>query len=124
MNVEEFRTYCLSFKGVREEMPWTDKKDKSACNILCFYVMDKWFGFVDIEIFKFCNLKCDPELSEELRGRYLGIEPGWHMNKKHWISVYFDKDVPDRKIKELVKHSYDLVVKSLTQKNKKLLDDL
>lgn len=39
------------------------------------------------------------------------------MNKKYWISVYFNQDVPDGKIKELVSKSYDIVVRSLTKKN-------
>ena len=37
------------------------------------------------------------------------------MNKKHWISVYFNQDIPDKEIKELVKKSYDIVVRSLTK---------
>ena len=43
------------------------------------------------------------------------------MNKKHWISVYFNQDVPDKEIKELVKKSYDIVVKSLTKKERETL---
>ena len=58
---------------------------------------------------------------EELRATYIGIKPGWHMNKKHWISVYFNQDVPDKEIKELVKKSYDIVVKSLTKKEREAL---
>lgn len=44
--------------------------------------------------------------------------PGWHMNKKYWISVYFNQDVPDNKIKELIKQSYDIVYQSLPKKEK------
>lgn len=43
------------------------------------------------------------------------------MNKKHWISVYFNQDVPDKEIKELVKKSYDIVAKSLTKKEQEAL---
>lgn len=43
------------------------------------------------------------------------------MNKKHWISVYFNQDVPDKKIKELVENSYNIVIKSLTQKDRETL---
>lgn len=43
------------------------------------------------------------------------------MNKKYWISVYFNQDVPDEKIKELVRKSYDIVVKSLTKKEREML---
>ena len=43
------------------------------------------------------------------------------MNKKHWISVYFNKDVSDKMIKDLVKQSYEIVVSSLPKKKKEAL---
>ena len=43
------------------------------------------------------------------------------MNKHHWISVYFNQDVSDRTIKELVQQSYDIVYKSLSKKEKELI---
>lgn len=118
MNIEEFREYCLSFDGVHEKMPFTGVPDQYSRDVLCFYVADKWFCFVNIEVFDFCCIKCDPDESAELQEAYAGIKPGWHMNKKYWISVYFNQDVPDEKIKELVRKSYDLVVKSLTKKER------
>ena len=92
MNIEEFREYCLSFEGVHEKMPFPNVPDK-----------------------------CNPDESGELQTEYTGIRPGWHMNKKYWISVYFNQDVPDEKIKELVSNSYDIVVKSLTKKEREML---
>lgn len=121
MNIEEFREYCLSFRGVNERMPFPNVSDAYSREVLCFYVFDKWFCFVNIEIFDFCCLKCHPDESLELQSRYAGITPGWHMNKRHWISVYFNQDVPDAQIKELVRKSYDLVVKSLTKKEREKL---
>ena len=97
MNIEEFREYCLSFKGVHEKMPFPNVPDQYSRDVLCFYVADK------------CG---------ELQTEYAGIKPGWHMNKKYWISVYFNQDVSDDKIKELVNKSYDIVVKSLTKKER------
>lgn len=121
MNIEEFRKYCLSFDGVHEKMPFSNVADKYSRDVLCFYVLDKWFCFVNIEVFDFCCIKCDPNESGELQGRYIGIKPGWHMNKKYWISAYFNQDVPDKLIKELVKQSYHLVVNSLSKKKKEML---
>ena len=121
MNIEEFREYCLSLKGVREKMPFLNVPDKYSRDVLCFYVADKWFCFVNIEVFDFCCIKCNPDEMEELRATYTGINRGWHMNKQHWISVYFTQDVPEKKIKELVKKSYDIVVKSLTKKEREML---
>lgn len=91
-------------------MPFVKAASEYDRNLLVFYIVDKWFCFVNIDVFDFCNLKCDPELIADLQDRYEGIRPGYHMNKKHWISVYFDKDVPDKTIQELVKRSYEIVV--------------
>lgn len=44
MNIEEFRAYCLSFKGVYEKMPFSGVADKYSRDVLCFYVADKWFA--------------------------------------------------------------------------------
>ena len=93
MNIEEFREYCLSLNGVYEKMPFTNVPDKYSRDVLCFYVGSKWFCFVNIEVFDFCCIK-------------------------YWISVYFNQDVPDNKIKELIKQSYDIVYQSLPKKEK------
>lgn len=121
MNIEDFRTFCLSLKGVQDKMPFEKATSEYDRNLLVFYVVDKWFCFVNIDVFDFCNIKCDPEQISDLRDRYEGIRPGYHMNKKHWISVYFGKDVPDKTIQELVKRSYDMVVASLSKKEKEAL---
>lgn len=113
MNIEEFREYCLSLPGATEKMPWSDKRYAS---LLVFSVGEKWFGLVDIDAFDYCNLKCKPERSDDLRAIYNGITQGWHMNKRHWISVYFHSDVPESLIKQLVKESYQAVLSSLSKK--------
>lgn len=121
MNIEDFRTYCLSFRGVHEKMPFEKAASEYDRNLLVFCIADKWFCFVNIDVFDFCDLKCPLEQTEELREKYEGIRPGYHMNKKHWISVYFDKDILDQTIKELVKQSYDIVKASLSKKEKEAL---
>ena len=69
-------------------------------------------GMVDI-----INVKCEPDMVGLLTQTY-GFLSGYHMNKKYWISVYFNQDVPDNKIKELIKQSYDIVYQSLPKKEK------
>ena len=73
MNVEEFREYCLSFKGVHEKMPFPNVTDPYSRNVLCFYIGDKWFCFVNIEVFDFCCIKCQPDKIGELQTDYIGI---------------------------------------------------
>lgn len=124
MNIEDFRAFCLTFKGAREKMPFGKATSEYDRNLLVFYVADKWFCFVNIDVFDFCNIKCSPEQIVNLQDRYEGIKPGYHMNKKHWISVCFHKDVPDKTIQELVKQSYERVVASLSTKEKEALKSL
>ena len=116
-NIEDFRNFCLSFKGVTEKFPFDE-------TTLVFYVMGKMFCLVDINDFNYCNLKCDPYEAQELRAIYEGIQPGYHMNKKHWNSVYFNSDVPFELMNNLVSKSYQLVVEKLPKKEQHLLNEL
>lgn len=59
------------------------------------------------------NLKCDPELALHLRAAYDAVEPGYHMNKKHWNTITIDGTIPDEEIITMINDSYDLVVKGL-----------
>ncbi len=114
MNIEEYRTYCLSFKGVTEEFPFGPET-------LVFKVMGKMFALTNIDTYDFVNLKCDPERAVLLREQYEGITPGWHMSKKHWNSVQTSGDVNDELFMELIRHSYELVVERLPSKVRKEL---
>ena len=124
MNIEDFRDYCLSFDGVQEKMPFGKAASEYDRGILVFSVSGKWFCLANVEEFDFCDIKCDPGRIEELQGLYEGVRLGYHMNKKHWISVCFNQDVPDAIIRELVKRSYDIVVASLTKKQREELAEI
>jgi len=109
MNIEEFRDYCIQKKGVTEEFPF----DK---NTLVFKVMGKMFALADVDFFESINLKCDPEYAVELREKFQGVLPGYHMSKIHWNTVLIDSDVSDNLLIQLIDDSYHLVAKSLTKK--------
>ena len=64
----------------------------------------------------FVNMKCDPEKSAYLMASYNGISFGYYSDKKYWISVYIESDVPDELIKELINHSVSEVIKKLPKK--------
>ena len=55
------------------------------------------------------NLKCDPQLSLNLQQKYETVLPGYHMNKKHWITVICSGQLSDDEIKDLARLSYRLV---------------
>ncbi|MCC6841341.1 MAG: MmcQ/YjbR family DNA-binding protein [Flavobacteriales bacterium] len=109
MNIERFRELCLSKPGVTEETPF-------GPDTLVFKVMGKVFALAGMEEFSSVNLKCDPERAVELREEHEGITPGYHMNKKHWNTVATDGRIKDALVRELLDHSYGLVVASLPKK--------
>ena len=55
------------------------------------------------------SLKCDPEESEALRAEFPQITPGYHLNKKHWITIVLDGQVPDDLVEQLIRGSHSLV---------------
>lgn len=67
------------------------------------------------------TLKCEPFRAEELRETYEGIIPGYHMNKTHWNSIYFDSNLPNDLLEILIRHSYNLVFEKLTKKIQKAI---
>jgi len=116
MNIEEYRTYCLSKPGTSEGFPFDEKT-------LVFKVMGKMFALADVDEFISINLKCLPDLAIELREQYHSVNPGYHMSKVHWNTVDVDGDVSDQKLYELIDLSYNLVVKGLTKKQKEELEN-
>jgi predicted DNA-binding protein (MmcQ/YjbR family) len=114
MNIEQYRDYCLNKKGVTEEFPFDEE-------VLVFKVGGKIFALTNIENFQSINLKCDPDRAEELRSNYPAIQPGYHMNKKHWNSIHLDGSLTDKLIADLIDHSYELVVSSLPKKVKEAI---
>ena len=112
MNLEQFRTYCLSKKGVTEELPF-------GPDTLVFKVMGKMFALTSLDGGPpSANLKCDPERAIALREEYDGaIMPGYHMSKVHWNTVSLER-IPHHLNRELIDHSYELVVSKFPKKVK------
>lgn len=83
---------------------------------LVFKVGGKMFALLgDDENPLTMNLKCDPDEALALRAAYKSILPGYHMSKRHWNTLNLDGSLPDELVRELVEHSYELVVSSLTK---------
>ena len=55
------------------------------------------------------SLKCDPGLSKLLCEKYDEVMPGYHLNKKHWISLALAGQLPWEEVQGLIRHSYHLV---------------
>lgn len=109
MTLEFFRAHCMKKPGFSEDLPF-------GPDVLVFRVAGKMFALMDVNTFESVNLKCEPERAVDLRERYPGITPGYHMNKQHWNTVRCDDSVPADLLLELADHSYELVRDSLPKK--------
>jgi predicted DNA-binding protein (MmcQ/YjbR family) len=114
MNIEEIREYCLTKKGSSECFPFDDVT-------LVFKVGGKMFALCNLDGDLSINLKCNPEKAVELRELYPAVKPGYHMNKKLWNTVEIDGSINDSIIKSWINDSYQLIVASLTKKQKEEL---
>jgi predicted DNA-binding protein (MmcQ/YjbR family) len=111
MNIEEYREYCISKKGVTEECPFGPE-------VLVFKVCGKMFTATDIETFTAISVKCDPEKVEALREQYAAVQIPAYMSKKHWNQVLMNGYIADKLIQQWIDDSYDLVVAKLTKKQR------
>lgn len=68
------------------------------------------------------NLKVVPDDGAMLRDIYSYIHAGWHMNKRHWISVYEDNQLDESLVEDLVHNSYELVISELKKAEKVRID--
>ena len=62
------------------------------------------------------TLKVDPDEGVALRSQFSAISPGYHMNKRHWITIDLDADDQAVPVEDLIQDSYDLVVAGLPRK--------
>ncbi len=113
--LEPLRTYCLEKSGVYEDFPFDTVT-------LTFRVGGKMFALCNVNDEPLeLTLKCDTELSELLRGKYDAVTAGFHMNKKHWVTLTLDGSVPEAEVLELIDRSYELVVEKLSRLEQKRL---
>ncbi|GAB6929046.1 MmcQ/YjbR family DNA-binding protein [Paenibacillus sp. JCM 10914] len=100
--------YCLSKKAATEDYPFGPEP-------LVMKVANKMFALLVIangEV-SHISLKCDPLIAENLREQHDAVQPGYHLNKKHWNTVTIDGSLTESDLHDMIDHSYDLVVKSL-----------
>lgn len=113
MNIEELRNYCISKPVVTESFPF----DEST---LVFKVGGKMFLLTDLVDAFSINIKNTPEKVIELREHYPSILPGYHMNKKYWITILVDGTIPDDLVYNWIDESYNLIIAGFTGKEKAL----
>jgi predicted DNA-binding protein (MmcQ/YjbR family) len=85
---------------------------------LMYKVMGKIFAILSVRGAESVIVKCDPHMVDILREKYEGIGHRSHLDRRFWVSVSLDADVPAKEIERLVAGSYDLVCASLSRKQK------
>lgn len=111
MNIETLRNFCLDKQAVTESFPFGE-------DTLVFKVGGKIFLLTGLATGNSFNVKCNPELAVELREQYHEVQPGYHMNKRWWNTVYMDGRLTDKQLCEMIDHSYQLVVDGLPKKTR------
>jgi predicted DNA-binding protein (MmcQ/YjbR family) len=81
-----------------------------------FKVGPKLFAITDLEASPLTvSLKCEPEIAVSLRSRHPAVQPGYHLNKRHWNTVTLDGSLSDGDVSAMIDDSYDLVLASLSR---------
>ena len=103
MTAAELRRFCLAQPDAREEFPFGTETS-------VFKVRGKMFALSPLQRTPLTvSVKCEPELGEQLRATYAEIEPGYHLDKRHWLTVTCGGETPDELVRELIAGSYELV---------------
>jgi predicted DNA-binding protein (MmcQ/YjbR family) len=90
----------------------------SAPGVVIYKVMGKMFAILESRRIQNVILKCDPHLAEILREQYAGVGHRSHLDRRFWISINLEADVPAEEVERLAAQSYDLVCAGLTRKQK------
>lgn len=118
MEKESVEKYLASFKGSEGSYPFGPEA-------LVYKVMGKMFALVSQhEEIPRVTFKCIPEDGALLVGQYESVIPGYHMNKKHWITISLTGELPEEMLIDLANNSYNLVVSKLTKKDKENLNNI
>jgi len=106
MDHKTVEDYILSMPNAKLDYPFGE-------GVAVYKVHDKMFALISegkdpVNL----SLKCDPQLAEVLREKYITVLPGYHLNKKHWNTLILSGELPWDEVQPLIRHSYDLVVGS------------
>jgi len=108
MDIDSIRNYCLSFPHTTEDIQWGDD--------LLFRIAGKIFAGTGLNptAARRLSFKCTPEKFVELIERE-GIIPAPYTARYHWVSAELDA-LEERELKDLIKHSYEMVLSKLPKK--------
>jgi predicted DNA-binding protein (MmcQ/YjbR family) len=109
MTRDDVLELCAGLPAAVEDYPFGD-------GVAVFKVAGRMFALVPLEGSPSnVSLKCKPDLAAELRARYPAVRPGYHLNKQHWNTIDLDGSIDDDELREMIDHSYQLVLDRLPQ---------
>ncbi|MGF1695417.1 MmcQ/YjbR family DNA-binding protein [Vibrio lamellibrachiae] len=115
MESKQLEEFLMAFVAAEQDFPF-------GVEVLVLKVKGKMFALIsERDGREIVNLKCAPEDGEVLVSQFDGISPGYHMNKRHWVTVDLNSDVEESLIKELSERSYQLVVSKLKKSERETL---
>src|SRR5438477_63265 len=123
MDVADLSARTAALRAMLAAMPRATAEARGAprattASVLIFKVMGKMFAILSVRKIENVILKCDPHLAETLREQYAGVGHRSHLDRRFWIAVDLDADVPAEEVERLAAHSYDLVCASLSRKQR------
>ena len=113
---KDLEDYMLAKPAAKLDYPFGE-------GVAVYKVMDKMFAIINegkdpVNI----SLKCDPQLAQHLREKYDEVQPGYHLNKKHWNTIVATGQLSEQEIFDLINLLYDLVVKGLPKEDQEKLE--
>jgi len=100
---------------VTEEFPFTERHS-------VFKVAGKMFAISELGARPLkVSVKCEPDLARAHRASYPAVQPGYHLNKRHWNTITLDGSLADRLVLDMLEDSYDLVVEGLPRAQRERL---
>lgn len=108
MDAAQLTAACLALTGAGQEWPFPDP------DVSVFKVGGKVFAISRLKATPLqVSLKCDPDLAVQFRLSYPAVNPGYHLNKRHWNTVTLDRSLDTDLVIQMIEDSYDLVVAGL-----------
>jgi predicted DNA-binding protein (MmcQ/YjbR family) len=103
MDHKTVEEYILSMPNAVRDYPFGE-------SVAVYKVDDKMFALISegkdpVRL----SLKCDPQLAQKLRDEYESVQPGYHLNKKHWNTMILSGQLAWEEVQDLIRHSYHLV---------------
>ncbi|EAC6474852.1 MmcQ/YjbR family DNA-binding protein, partial [Listeria monocytogenes] len=110
--LQEKVALCLTLQAAKETFPFDKKTHALTVGGKIFALIHMYHGDL------YVSVKCQPERIDLLRDEYLSIKPGYHLNKKHWITLVINEnyDVEAETEFALIKNSYQLIFDKLPKK--------